>query len=120
MTPGRSARPSGRAWLRRLMLPALILLVSHSSGQSQEGAVRGVHDPCIIRAGDAYYLFSTGPGVPIRKSPDLFRWEQSGRVFKANPAWFSEKVPGATSVWAPDISHFGGRYHLYYSVSTFG
>jgi arabinan endo-1,5-alpha-L-arabinosidase len=29
-------------------------------------------------------------------------------------------VPGAQGIWAPDISFFEGRYHLYYSVSTFG
>jgi arabinan endo-1,5-alpha-L-arabinosidase len=30
------------------------------------------------------------------------------------------EVPGATDLWAPDISSFGGQYHLYYSASTFG
>jgi arabinan endo-1,5-alpha-L-arabinosidase len=29
-------------------------------------------------------------------------------------------VPGATNLWAPDISFFGGMYHLYYAASTFG
>jgi arabinan endo-1,5-alpha-L-arabinosidase len=29
-------------------------------------------------------------------------------------------VPGATNLWAPDISSFGGVYHLYYAASTFG
>ena len=29
-------------------------------------------------------------------------------------------MPGATSIWAPDVSFFGGQYHLYYAVSTYG
>ena len=29
------------------------------------GAVRDVHDPAIIQADDAYYIFSTGDGIPI-------------------------------------------------------
>lgn len=27
---------------------------------------------------------------------------------------------GASNIWAPDISFYNGKYHLYYSVSTFG
>jgi arabinan endo-1,5-alpha-L-arabinosidase len=29
-------------------------------------------------------------------------------------------VPGVAGLWAPDISYFGGVYHLYYAGSTFG
>ncbi|HTV17040.1 MAG TPA: arabinan endo-1,5-alpha-L-arabinosidase, partial [Polyangiaceae bacterium] len=38
------------------------------------------------------------------------------------PAWFQERVPAyePRNIWAPDISYFGGQYHLYYSVSSFG
>jgi arabinan endo-1,5-alpha-L-arabinosidase len=32
----------------------------------------------------------------------------------------TQEVPGARGIWAPDIAHLRGRYHLYYSVSTFG
>jgi arabinan endo-1,5-alpha-L-arabinosidase len=99
---------------------AALLLASRPATHAQEGAVKRVHDPCIIKAGDSFYLFSTGPGVPIRRSPDLFRWELAGRVFDAQPAWFAREVPGATGAWAPDIARFGGEYRLYYSVSTFG
>jgi arabinan endo-1,5-alpha-L-arabinosidase len=31
-----------------------------------------------------------------------------------------KEIPGARGAWAPDISFYNGRYHLYYSVSTFG
>jgi len=36
------------------------------------------------------------------------------------PAWAPAAVPGTQFPWAPDISFFDGRYHLYYSLSTFG
>jgi arabinan endo-1,5-alpha-L-arabinosidase len=102
------------------MLPLVILLACGAWAHAQEGAVRGVHDPCIINAGGTYYLFSTGPGIPIRRSSDLFHWQRADRVFDVNPAWFAQEVPGARWIWAPDIVWFGGEYHLYYSVSTFG
>ena len=86
-----------------------------------KGAVRHVHDPVMIRDGDAYYVFSTGPGVPMRRSQDMLDWKRIGRVFEDDvPAWAREEIPGAHDIWAPDISYYNGRFHLYYSVSTFG
>lgn len=29
-------------------------------------------------------------------------------------------MPGLRGLWAPDVAYFNGKYHLYYSVSTFG
>ncbi len=82
--------------------------------------MRGVHDPCVILENGVYYLFSTGPGIPVRRSRDLYHWERAGQVFASNPAWFRDAVPGATWIWAPDVSRVHGRFFLYYSVSTFG
>ena len=83
--------------------------------------IRNVHDPSIIAESGEYTIFSTGAGVPIRKSTDLITWQPSGSVFdEAVPSWAKEKIPGSSNVWAPDISHYGNRFHLYYSVSTFG
>jgi arabinan endo-1,5-alpha-L-arabinosidase len=83
-----------------------------------------VHDPVLIREGDTFYLFATGnrrTGVlPIRCSRDLCRWTRCGSVFEALPAWAGAEIPKARSAWAPDISRYNGKYHLYYSVSTFG
>ena len=89
------------------------------------GDIERVHDPAIIRQGDAYYLFSTGriPGggiIPIRTSQDLHHWTLSGAVFDKLPDWAVKEIPGARDAWAPDIAFFHGRYHLYYAVSTFG
>ena len=78
-------------------------------------------DPDLVKVGDTYYLFSSGPGIEIRSSTDRVHWTAAGSVFsQAVPAWAAVEVPGATSIWAPDASYFGGQYHLYYAVSTYG
>jgi arabinan endo-1,5-alpha-L-arabinosidase len=79
----------------------------------------GTHDPVLIFAHDQYYLFHTGDGVGAKTSTDLRTWRAASRVFPQNPGWIATQVPGATNLWAPDISYFGGSYHLYYSASTF-
>ena len=86
------------------------------------GAIHQVHDPVIIKAEDTYYLFCTGNGIPVRKSPDLLTWSNAFpvSVFIRVPDWALEMVPGASNIWAPDISFYNGKYHLYYAVSTFG
>jgi arabinan endo-1,5-alpha-L-arabinosidase len=84
------------------------------------GNISPVHDPCIIKEDDTYYLFCTGAWIPIRTSKDLVEWELIGNTFRGLPPWAREAIPRADSIWAPDISYFNGRYHLYYSVSTFG
>lgn len=89
------------------------------------GSIRPVHDPVMIKHNDTYYAFSTGigiEGIPIRESKDLVDWEH------ASPDRFSpisrigalEAVPGATNIWAPDISFYNGKYHSVLPVSTFG
>jgi arabinan endo-1,5-alpha-L-arabinosidase len=80
----------------------------------------GTHDPALIEAGGKYYLYATGDGVGAKTSADLLAWQGAPAVFSSNPAWIKDEVPGATNLWAPDISYFGGQYHLYYAASTFG
>ena len=80
-------------------------------------------DPAIIGAKDSagYYVFGTGRGIPIWFSKDLREWHRVGRVFEAGmPSWAARAIPRARAIWAPDISFFRGKYHLYYAVSTFG
>ncbi|AUX48217.1 uncharacterized protein SOCE26_097480 [Sorangium cellulosum] len=84
------------------------------------GDVQGVHDPSIIKAGELYHVFSTGPGIPIRSSTDLLHWRLAGAVFSAHPDWVASRVGDVDSLWAPDISYWGGVYHLYYAASRFG
>jgi len=85
------------------------------------GSILDVHDPSsIIKDGKLYYLFSTGQEIPIHCSSDLHDWKDCGSVFATWPAWVVKDIPAADSIWAPDISHYNGSYHLYFAVSTFG
>ena len=95
-----------------------------AGGRPRNLALRGnlgTHDPVVIPAGGKYYEYQTGKFVYAKVSNDLVNWQplpsQLPRVFD----WMKRQVPGITDdLWAPDISHFGGKYHLYYSGSTFG
>ncbi|WP_437923678.1 arabinan endo-1,5-alpha-L-arabinosidase [Sorangium sp. So ce291] len=81
----------------------------------------GTHDPAIIAQEGTFYIQQTGPRLPGKRSTDLLNWSGASSAFgAANPAWVARQVPGATDLWAPDLSYFGGKYHLYYSASTFG
>jgi arabinan endo-1,5-alpha-L-arabinosidase len=48
------------------------------------------------------------------------RWTACGAVFERLPEWATKEIPKARDAWAPDISFYIGKYHLYYSVSSFG
>jgi arabinan endo-1,5-alpha-L-arabinosidase len=80
----------------------------------------GVHDPAILETSGGFVIFATGPGIRVKRSYDLLTWMDEGHVFQANPDWIASAVPRASDLWAPDISYFGGKYHLYYSASSFG
>jgi arabinan endo-1,5-alpha-L-arabinosidase len=83
------------------------------------------HDPTMIKAGETYYRFWTGDFVPSAKSTDLQQWVNAPSVYgDAYPAWVGEwrgEHPNNTFnfPWAPDVSYFGGKYHLYSSFSAF-
>ncbi|MPZ19684.1 MAG: family 43 glycosylhydrolase [Luteitalea sp.] len=90
-----------------------------------QGDVAGVHDPAVIKAQDRYYVFSTGGRasqgvIPIRTSDDLRSWKLAGHVLESLPSWATDAIPRARNAWAPDIALFNSRYHLYYSISSFG
>jgi arabinan endo-1,5-alpha-L-arabinosidase len=92
---------------------------------SLSGDVAGVHDPSVIKEGNTYYVFCTGGRagegvIPIRTSTDLRTWKSSGHVFSALPEWATREIPQARNAWAPDVSRFNDKFHLYYSVSSFG
>ena len=82
----------------------------------------GVHDPVVMEQDGTYYMFFTGAGSGLntKTSTDLRTWHSGPRILSPNPGWIAGSVPGVGNLWAPDISYFGGMYHLYYSASTFG
>jgi arabinan endo-1,5-alpha-L-arabinosidase len=88
------------------------------------GDYAGTHDPSIIRAGDTWYVFATGRApkgdMAIRCSTDLQEWKLCGHVLDAIPEWIQKESPQTKDLWAPDISYFNGKYHLYYAYSIFG
>jgi arabinan endo-1,5-alpha-L-arabinosidase len=92
-----------------------------------QGDVVGTHDPSIIKEGDVWYLFATTPPnsktgeqFPVRCSKDLAHWKVCGHVFSETPTWIKQESPKTKELWAPDISYFDGKYHLYYAYSSFG
>lgn len=97
-----------------------IVAYPHVTPMPQVGDVLDVHDPVIFEQDGRFVLMSTGSGIPIRHSDDLLEWESVGQVFEHLPPWAAESVPGVEFPWAPDLAYFGQRYHLYYSLSTFG
>jgi arabinan endo-1,5-alpha-L-arabinosidase len=96
------------------------LLISESEIAAQTGSITFVHDPCIIKCNEYYYIFSTGSRIDIRRSADMLNWKFIGSVFDSIPAWGIKEVPGVSNIWAPDIFYHDSTYYLYYALSTFG
>jgi arabinan endo-1,5-alpha-L-arabinosidase len=135
--------PAHRALLAAVSAVAAAVFVSGAAaasltpaaGGSQPAAGPGapadyvfVHDPSMAREGGTYYLFSTGDpagtigngNIQIRTSADLRHWTYAGTVFADKPAWITAALGDIPNLWAPDISYFDGRWHLYYAGSSFG
>ena len=111
------------AALTAMLVPSLCAEQPQALTLSGDYAI--THDPSIAHEGDTYYVFATtsnaGEGqFPIRCSPDLHAWKLCGHVFDSIPAWIHEASPTTKDLWAPDISFFAGKYHLYYAYSAFG
>jgi arabinan endo-1,5-alpha-L-arabinosidase len=77
----------------------------------------GAHDPAAIADDGNYYLYQTGLGA--KTSKNLTAWTAATKPL-STPAWLSTAISGVGDLWAPDVSLFGGKYHLYYAGSTFG
>lgn len=112
----------------RLMWVILVVVAVCSVGLSLHAADASarreprVHDPStIVKNAKEYWFFSTGVGVPSFKSTNLLDWTEGPRVFKQPPVWTTNMIQGNTGhFWAPDIIRISNKFHLYYSVSTFG
>jgi arabinan endo-1,5-alpha-L-arabinosidase len=116
----------------RIFLSAATLLLVAArlvSQQPQALVLNGdypiTHDPSIGHEGNTYYVFATTARptegqFPIRCSTDLQAWRICGHVFDKIPDWIQQASPTTKALWAPDISYFQGKYHLYYAYSAFG
>ena len=121
-----------RSGARSLAVQFLRVCPSGASGRSPgpgpvsaradpKGDVRKVHDPSHRQGRPRlYYLFSTRARHQrqVLRGPRAWRCAAtSSRTFRG---WAVQDVPGLRGLWAPDVSYFNGKYHLYYSASTFG
>lgn len=71
-------------------------------------------DPYVLRAGGAYYGYSTNAGagdIQVIRSTDLANWELVGNALATLPAWAE---PNAT--WAPSVLARNGSYVVFYTV----
>ncbi len=78
------------------------------------------HDPELVVTEEGYFLFFTGDLISTKRSADLLEWHATGPVYSEMPDWVNQRLEGVTDLWAPDVSYFGGEYHLYYAASRFG
>ena len=82
-------------------------------------------DPSIVRVGEDYYVatstFEWYPGVQIHHSRDLANWRLVSRPLNRASQLDMRGNPDSCGVWAPDLSHANGRFHLIYTdVKRYG
>ncbi|WP_460621762.1 family 43 glycosylhydrolase [Hymenobacter tenuis] len=127
--PAAVLNPSlGQRLRRGLQLATVLLLMLGCFGVPNAYALQGlvgVHDPStIVKQGDKYWIFATGRGIYSMYSTDLVNWTPGPRavfVNNAYPGWINSKVPKFQGdFWAPECIFMNGKYHLYYSCSSFG
>ena len=130
------ARPTRLAAAAAAAAAVLAAATLSAAGAASSSAAAGpaapsyvfVHDPSMARQAGTYYLFSTGDpagqigngNIQLRTSRDLRTWTFRGTVFAQQPAWITAALGKIPNLWAPDISYFGGQWHLYYAGSSFG
>ena len=84
-------------------------------------------DPSVLRAGGAYYAYSTmsryGAAlwhVPVaRATHGISHWTVLRDAMPQLPAWVDQSAPGDGDVWAPDVSaRRDGGYLLYFTARS--
>ena len=85
----------------------------------------GFHpDPSILRVDDDYYLatstFEWYPGGRLHHSRDLVHWRALPGIITERRLLDLRGCGDSNGVWAPDLSHHDGLFHLVYSdVASF-
>lgn len=98
----------------------MVVLVSNAIAQPPS------HDPTqMVLDGGRYWIFTTGEGIwnMSADNKDFNNWRAEPRVFGGGtwPSWINNYVPAfAGNFWAPGIIFMNGKWHVYYSCSTFG
>jgi arabinan endo-1,5-alpha-L-arabinosidase len=108
---------------------AVMLATTAPAGPADTGPINSVitgdlvptHDPVLVKEGRTYYVYGTGGHyLTTKTSPDLIHWTAGPPATPVLPGWAQAAVPGTKDMWAPDLSFWMGRWHLYYALSTFG
>lgn len=110
-----------------ILLVALMIVASTFSDARSYAAHWGlsgdvdVHDPSIMKEGNSWYVFSTGPGIQVLRSDNGTEFYRTPQIFLTAPAWWKTYAPNQKpmDVWAPDVKTYNGKVWLYYSISTF-
>lgn len=82
------------------------------------------HDPTMVEANGVFYRFWTGDFIPQATSTNLTHWQNAPSVYGNDyPAWSDQWRAGVQNEtfnfpWAPDVSFFNGKFHLYSSFSA--
>ena len=81
-----------------------------------------VRDPStMVKRGDTYWIYGTGPGTQQFSSKDKIHWTNRGPALPTPPDWLAKTVPAnKNEVWAPDIHLYHGTYYLYSAYSQWG
>ena len=111
-----------------LLLVALVLMVSKSSGQTDTlnapaAVLRGVYaDPHIAAFGKKFYIYPTTDGTVLWKSTSFTAWSSKDLVNWKNENvildlpkdlnWAKERA------WAPAIAYKNGKYYYYFSADV--
>nr|WP_236070542.1 arabinan endo-1,5-alpha-L-arabinosidase [Streptomyces polyasparticus] len=130
MTATHTARHARRL-RKRFVLPAAgaalaaaaaLVPGSASAAYPNPGVLTGdiaVHDPSMVKTPSGYVLYSTHNGIEARTSTDRTHFKRAGSAFTNLPSWWATYSKDR-SPWAPDVSYHGGKYLMYYAVSSFG
>ena len=118
---------SALALLAALILMAAPLQAADLPPQPQMTGDTRVHDPSVIEVDGKFAAFGTGEqgryhgAIRVKTSPDGVRWTDAGAIGPGVPKWAIDALGfQPLNVWAPSISHRGGKFFLYYSLSSFG
>jgi arabinan endo-1,5-alpha-L-arabinosidase len=93
-----------------------------ASGQAGGGEQTAAQSTAAQPAAEQPAAPAPTGSINMLTSPDMKTWSRAGFAIDRLPDWTRE-VPNRRNpndAWAPDISHFNGKYHLYYSISSFG
>lgn len=114
------------------VLTSVVLTPVAAAAPPPAGQLHGdldVHDPALAKGVSAHdwYVYSSGVvgksggAVQVRKSvDDGHTWTYAGTIWNTMPSWLTDTVPGADTMWAPELYRHGNVYYLYYAVSTLG